>query len=172
MRFSRLGREIDFTDSDQRPAGFAYKNELQSFFGRVNYSYMDRYLLDATVRADVSSKFGENNKYGVLTSFAAGWRISEENLMADSSIFSNLKLRVDWGQTGNQEIPPKITKALFTSEVSSVTSYPLDNSENYPAGTTFTRFANPDIQWEVSTQTNIGLDSGLFEKKCRWSQPV
>ncbi|HDZ14899.1 MAG TPA: SusC/RagA family TonB-linked outer membrane protein, partial [Pricia sp.] len=152
-----LGQEIDLADDNERPSGYAFKNELQSFFGRVNYNYRDRYLIDATVRADGSSKFGENNKYGVFPSFAAAWRISEENFMGDSSIFSNLKLRAGWGQTGNQEIPPKITKALFTSEVSGGTSYPLDNSENYPAGTTFTRFANPDIQWEVSTQTNVGL---------------
>lgn len=158
-----LGQEIDLADDNERPSGYAFKNELQSFFGRVNYNYRDRYLIDATVRADGSSKFGENNKYGVFPSFAAAWRISEENFMGDSSIFSNLKLRAGWGQTGNQEIPPKITKALFTSEVSGGTSYPLDNSENYPAGTTFTRFANPDIQWEVSTQTNVGLDFGLFE---------
>lgn len=158
-----LGQDIDLADGNERPSGFAFKNELQSFFGRVNYSYMDRYLLDATVRADGSSKFGENNKYGVFPSFAAAWRISEEAFMQNSSVFSNLKLRAGWGRTGNQEIPPKITKALFTSEVSGGTSYPLDNSENYPAGTTFTRFANPDIQWEVSTQTNVGLDFGLFE---------
>lgn len=158
-----LGQDIDLADGDERPSGFAFKNELQSFFGRVNYSYRDKYLVDATVRADGSSKFGENNKYGVFPSFAAAWRISEEAFMQESSVFSNFKLRAGWGQTGNQEIPPKITKALFTSEVSGGTSYPLDNSGNYPAGTTFTRFANPDIQWEVSTQTNVGLDFGLFE---------
>jgi hypothetical protein len=80
-----------------------------------------------------------------------------------NSFFSNLKLRAGWGQTGNQEIPSKITQPLSTSTVSASTSYPLYLSGPYPAGTTFSRLANPDIQWEVSNQTDIGLDFGLFK---------
>jgi len=75
---------------------------------------------------------------------------------------SNLKLRASWGQTGNQEIPSKITQASYTTSITGTTSYPLDNTTNYVAGTTYTRLANPDIQWEVSTQRNVGLDFGLF----------
>lgn len=81
----------------------------------------------------------------------------------EKSVFSSLKLRAGWGQTGNQEIPSKITQALYTSSVSATTSYPLSGTGPYPAGTTFSRLANPDIQWEVSTQTNIGIDFGLFD---------
>lgn len=152
----------DLTLANNRPAGFAIDNELQSFFGRLNYQFNDRYLLTATVRADGSSKFGDNNKYGVFPSFSAGWRLSEEEFLK-SGPFTDLKVRAGWGQTGNQEIPSKITQALFTSSTSASTSYPLDNSTSYPAGTTYTRLANPDIQWEVSTQTDIGLDFGLFK---------
>ncbi|MGQ7871111.1 SusC/RagA family TonB-linked outer membrane protein [Sunxiuqinia sp. sy24] len=155
-----LGQDIDLVDN--HPQGWTLENELQSFFGRVNYTHKDRYMVTATVRADGSSKFGANNKYGVFPSFAAGWRISEEDFM-ESSRINNLKLRAGWGQTGNQEIPSKITQALYTTRISNQDSYPLDNSGDYPAGTTFVRLANPDIQWEVSTQTNIGLDFGLFE---------
>jgi TonB-dependent starch-binding outer membrane protein SusC len=154
-----LGQEL--TLANNKPTGYALKNELQSFFSRVNYQFKDKYLLTATVRADGSSKFGANNKYGIFPSFAAGWRISEEEFMKSSPV-SNLKLRAGWGQTGNQEIPSKITQALFTSSVSASTSYPLLNSGPFPAGTTYTRLANPDIQWEVSTQTNIGLDFGFL----------
>ena len=78
------------------------------------------------------------------------------------SALSNLKVRAGWGLTGNQEIPSKITQALYTSNVSATTSYPLDGSNNFPAGTTFTRLANPDIQWEVSKQVNAGVDFGLL----------
>lgn len=155
-----LGQELALATN--RPGGSAVENELQSLFARVNYQYKNRYLLTATVRADGSSKFGANNKYGVFPSFSAGWRLSEEAFM-QSGPFSDLKLRAGWGQTGNQEIPSKITQALFTSSTSAATSYPLDNSTNYPAGTTYTRLANPDIQWELSTQTDIGLDFGLFK---------
>ncbi|MEA5460645.1 TonB-dependent receptor [Arcicella sp. LKC2W] len=155
-----LGQEL--TLANNRPTGFATKNELQSFFSRVNYQYKNRYLLTATVRADGSSKFGANNKYGIFPSFSAGWRVSEEDFMKSSPI-SDLKLRAGWGKTGNQEIPSKITQALFTSVVSGSTSYPLTAGTTYPAGTTYTRLANPDIQWEVSTQTNIGLDFALLD---------
>ena len=147
-----------------RPAGWAQINELQSYYGRVNYSYKGKYLLTATLRADGSSKFGANNKYGTFPSFAAGWRISDEGFM-NGSFINNLKMRAGWGQTGNQEIPPKITQPLYTTNVSGTNSYPLDNSNVYPAGTTFVRLANPNIQWEVSTQTNIGLDFGVFDNK-------
>ncbi|RTY86253.1 SusC/RagA family TonB-linked outer membrane protein [Flavobacterium sp. RSP15] len=155
-----LGQELDLIDN--MPSGSAVKNELQSFFGRLNYSFQNRYLLTATFRRDGSSKFGSNNKYGNFPSFSAGWKISEEEFM-QASPFSNLKVRAGWGRTGNQEIPSKITQASSTTSVSGSTSYPLYPTGTYPGGTTFARFANPDIQWEVSTQTNVGLDFGFFK---------
>ncbi len=157
-----IGQEL--TLANNRPTGYALKNELQSFFGRVNYAYKNKYLATVNFRADGSSKFGTNNKYGFFPSFSLGWKISEEDFLQNGP-FSNLKLRAGWGQTGNQEIPSKITQALFTSVISGSTSYPLDNTNNFPAGTTYARLANPDIQWEVSTQTDIGLDFGLFKNK-------
>jgi iron complex outermembrane receptor protein len=155
-----LGQEL--TLAGNKPSGSAYINELQSYFGRVNYQYNDRYLLTATLRADGSSKFGRNNKYGYFPSFSAAWILSKESFL-ENSFFNNLKLRAGWGQTGNQEIPPKITQALFTSQVSGTTSYPLYPGTSYPAGTTYNRFANGDIQWEVSTQTDVGVDFELFK---------
>jgi TonB-linked SusC/RagA family outer membrane protein len=152
----------DLTLANNRPTGFAVVNELQSFFSRVNLQWKDKYLLTATVRADGSSKFGDNNKYGVFPSFSLGWRISEEPFM-ENGPFSDLKLRGGWGLTGNQEIPSKITQSLFTSTVSGTTSYPLSPDGPFPSGISYARLANPDIQWEVSNQTDIGLDFGLFE---------
>ncbi|GAB3558530.1 SusC/RagA family TonB-linked outer membrane protein [Spirosoma fluminis] len=152
----------DLTLANNRPGGYAIQNELQSFFGRVNYQFNDKYLLTATVRADGSSKFGSNNKYGVFPSISAGWRLSDEAFLK-SGPFTDLKLRAGWGQTGNQEIPAKITQALYTAQVSGTTSYPLDGSATFPAGISYTRLANPDIQWEVSSQTDVGLDFALFK---------
>lgn len=158
----------DQSSTQEQPttlSSFAVRNELQSFFGRVNYQFDGKYLLTATLRADGSSKFGENNKYGYFPSFALGWNISREAFMAQS-IFSNLKVRASWGQTGNQEIPAKITQLSFTESKSNNDTYPLDPNastlDDYPFGTIFTRLANPDIQWEVSSQTDIGIDFGLF----------
>jgi iron complex outermembrane receptor protein len=130
----------DLTLANNKPGGYALENELQSFFGRVNYSYMNKYLLTVNFRADGSSKFGENNKYGFFPSFSAGWRISEEDFMANS-FFSNLKLRAGWGITGNQEIPSKITQPLYTSSVSGTTSYPL-TYRPYRRRSTFSRLAS------------------------------
>jgi iron complex outermembrane receptor protein len=164
-----LGQEL--TLANNAPGGYALTNELQSFFGRINYQYKNKYLATVNFRTDGSSKFGGNNKYGTFPSFSLGWKISEEAFMKNS-IFSNLKLRPGWGQTGNQEIPSKITQALYTSNVSASNSYPLSATGAYPAGTIYTRLANPDIQWEVSTQTNIGLDFGLFKDRLTGSIDV
>ncbi|MCP9768394.1 TonB-dependent receptor [Lacihabitans sp. LS3-19] len=151
----------DLTLANNKPSGFATLNELQSFFSRVNYDFNSKYLATATVRVDGSSKFGANNKYGVFPSFSLGWRLSEEEFLKNTK-FDDLKIRAGWGLTGNQEIPSKITQALFTSSISSSTSYPLDAGSTYPAGTTYSRLANPNIQWEVSSQVDLGIDFGLF----------
>lgn len=166
----------DQSSSDEYPTSVsssAVKNELQSYFGRVNYSYNDKYLLTATFRADGSSKFGDNRKYGYFPSFALGWNISNENFMQDS-FFDNLKLRASWGgQTGNQEIPSKITQASYSEDRlisggQSLNTYPIDTDatsiDGYPPyGIVFTRLANPDLQWEVSTQLGVGLDFAMFD---------
>jgi iron complex outermembrane receptor protein len=151
----------------------AIKNELQSFFGRVNYVFANKYMFTGTLRADGSSKFGENNRYGYFPSFALGWNISNEDFMANS-FFNNLKLRASWGQTGNQEIPSKITKASYLEQrlltgAGSISSYPIDTDatslEGYPYGIIFTRLANPNLQWEVSTQVDVGIDFAFFNSR-------
>lgn len=145
----------------------ASRNELQSWFGRLNYGFQDKYLLTATLRADGSSKFGENNRYGVFPSVAAGWNISKENFLSNIDMVSNLKLRGSWGKTGNQEIPNKITKRSYksASDGSGQATYPMDESGTYPVGIYLVRAENPNIQWEVTTQTNVGVDFGFFNNR-------
>jgi iron complex outermembrane receptor protein len=148
----------------------AVRNELQSYFGRVNYAYANKYLVTATFRADGSSKFGSNNKYGYFPSVALGWNVTNEGFMANS-FFNNLKVRASYGVTGNQEIPSKITLASFSENrlatgAGSLNTYPTDPSattiDKYPYGITYTRLANPDLQWEVSSQLDFGVDFALF----------
>ena len=143
----------------------ALRNELQSFFSRLDYSYSGRYLLTATIRADGSSKFGNNNVYGYFPSVALGWNITEEGFFS-SAFIDNLKLRASWGQTGNEDVPAKQTKLSFNESKDNNDTYPLDDNattlDGYPYGTIYTRLPNEDLQWEVSTQTNIGLDFNLF----------
>ncbi|KUJ59943.1 SusC/RagA family TonB-linked outer membrane protein [Flavobacteriaceae bacterium CRH] len=147
----------------------AVENELQSFFGRLNYGFDNKYLLTATMRADGSSKFGKNNRYGYFPSVALGWNITKEDFLKESEMVNNLKLRASWGKTGVQEIPSKITKTSYTESNSGYDTYPLDPSTTdlagYPYGSIYTRLANPNIQWEVSTQANIGLDFSLFNNR-------
>ena len=121
--------------------------ELQSFFGRAILNYNDRYLLTATFRADGSSKFGANNKYGYFPSFALAWIISRENFFHVDWV-NALKLRAGWGETGNQEFPPGSAQAL----------YAFGNSGNIVQ----VNSPNPNLQWQTDRQWDIGLDFSLL----------
>jgi TonB-linked SusC/RagA family outer membrane protein len=166
-------RYQDQISSDVLPTtmdGSAYLNEQESFFGRVNYGYDDKYLLTATLRADGSSKFGANNKYGYFPSVAFGWNITNEDFMTNNENITNLKLRASWGQTGNQDgIPSKVSLASYKDSKSDNDTYPLNGTESsiddYPYGTVPVRTPNPSLKWEVSTQFNVGLDFALFDAK-------
>lgn len=144
-------------------SGFAQINELQSYFGRVNYAFDEKYLLTASLRADGSTRFGENNKYGYFPSFALGWNISNENFLKDSSVVNELKLRTSWGQTGNQEVQNKITQASYS--LSAQDGYYLYDDLGLVNGVSVGRTPNPDLKWEVVTQYNIGIDFSLWSDK-------
>jgi len=144
-------------------SGYAQENELQSYFGRLNYSFDNKYLLTASMRADGSTRFGENNKYGYFPSFALGWNINNESFLQDSAIINNLKLRASWGQTGNQEVENKLTKASYS--LSGADGYYLYDDLNLVNGISVKRTANPDLKWEVVTQYNVGLDFNLWNDK-------
>nr|WP_245766542.1 TonB-dependent receptor [Pustulibacterium marinum] len=144
-------------------SGYAQENELQSYFGRVNYNFDNKYLLTASLRADGSTRFGDNNKYGYFPSFAAGWNIDRESFLADVSEISQLKLRASWGQTGNQEVANKITQASYSQ--SQAGGYYLYNDYSLINGIVVNRTANPDLKWEVVTQFNVGTDFSLWDNK-------
>ncbi|WP_175633736.1 SusC/RagA family TonB-linked outer membrane protein [Pedobacter ghigonis] len=143
--------------------GFAQENELQSFFSRVNYAYDNKYLLTASVRADGSTRFGANNKYGYFPSFALGWNIAKESFLQNSILVNDLKMRVSWGQTGNQEVQNKITKASYA--LSAPDGYYLNSDLALVNGVSVTRTPNPDLKWEVVSQFNVGLDFELLKGK-------
>jgi iron complex outermembrane receptor protein len=143
--------------------GYAQENELQSYFGRLNYTFNEKYLLTASMRADGSTRFGDNNKYGYFPSFALGWNISKESFLENVTAVNNLKLRASWGQTGNQEIQNKLTKASYS--LSGPDGYYLYDDLNLVNGVSVTRTANPDLKWEVVTQYNLGLDFSLWHDK-------
>ena len=149
---------------------------LVSFFGKVNYTYADRYLASLTIRRDGSRRFGHNNQYGTFPSVSTGWRISEEKFMKDFNWLDNLKLRYSWGQTGNQEISNTARYTLYKAVVStglwgsgqSGTSYDIAGSNGGYAlnnGYVRTQIGNDDIKWETTTQHNIGVDFGLLHNE-------
>ncbi|PYF74013.1 SusC/RagA family TonB-linked outer membrane protein [Pedobacter nutrimenti] len=143
--------------------GFAQENELQSFFSRANYSYDNKYLFTASLRADGSTRFGANNKYGYFPSFALGWNMAQENFLKKIPVLEELKLRASWGQTGNQEVENKITKASYA--LAPADGYYLNDDLNLVNGVSVTRTPNPNLKWEVVTQYNVGLDFSFWKGK-------
>lgn len=134
----------------------ASKNEMGSFFGRLNYSYMERYLLTATLRADGASNFAKNNRWGYFPSIALGWRFTEEEFLKPlKSVVSNGKLRLSFGQTGNSNIGNK-----------AISYYKTGNNNEFggveSVGVYLSQLGNPDLKWETTTEWNIGLDLGFF----------
>lgn len=134
------------------------EKEIQSQFGRLNFDYDDKYLITATVRRDGASNFAENHKYAIFPSGALGWKVSNENFLKDNPTISNLKLRASYGVTGNPSINP------YQSLASSASIYASSNGETVQAVTP-NQPANPDLKWESSYQTNLGVDLGLFSNK-------
>lgn len=128
---------------------------------RTNYSYQNRYLLTVSMRADGSSRFGEENQYGYFPSFGAGWRISEESFMEDVDLISNLKLRGSWGKIGNDKISFYPSVASVTTNQNAVFGAP--GSEGLQFGATLGELANPQVKWEETEQWDIGLNIGLLE---------
>lgn len=133
------------------------RNTIDSYFGRIDYGFKDRYLLTLTGRYDGSSRFGTNNKYSFFPSVAAAWRVSNENFLEDSRAFTNLKLRASYGETGNDAIgnyariaSPGVQNVIF------------DN--NRVNGTSQGSIGNDNLRWETTEEFNIGLDLGLFNR--------
>jgi TonB-linked SusC/RagA family outer membrane protein len=153
------------TNDDEDVWAYALKNEMQSFFGRINYNLMEKYLFTATIRRDGSSKFSENNKYGDFPSFAFAWRLSQEDFIRNLNVFDNLKLRVGWGKTGNQEIGSK--HSLFALSATTDSRAYLNGGGNNPItyGIVLTKTPSPDIAWETTVSTNFGIDFGFFRGK-------
>jgi len=155
--FNNLAGASNFTE---RPFSFAEENKLISFLGRANYSIANgKYLLSAAVRREGSSRFGKDNKWGTFPAVSAGWRLSDESFMQDVASVSDLKLRLSYGITGNQDIG---------NYKSLVTLAPGANAViggEQVTGVSPDQLANPDLQWEETSQLNLGLDFGLYSNR-------
>jgi len=131
---------------------------LNSYLGRINYAFVDKYLLTLSYRADGSSVFGENNKWGYFPSGSIAWKLGNESFIKDLNIFSDLKLRASYGVVGNEAI-----RAYQTiSAINSGANYPYNGNDNTDLGFIIANPANPNLKWESTTQKNIGLDFSIF----------
>ena len=149
-------RKLDAGAVYLRPESYFSESITQSQFGRVNFDYADKYLITATVRRDGSSNFAVNEKYAFFPSFALAWRVSNESFLSGNETISNMKLRASYGLTGNQAISPYASLSRLEALYSSVDGRSVN-------AVTPQQPANPDLKWETSIQTNIGLDVGLLD---------
>ncbi|MDR2473434.1 MAG: SusC/RagA family TonB-linked outer membrane protein, partial [Tannerella sp.] len=140
-------------------AGNSTKSAILSYFGRLNYNFDEKYLIEANFRYDGSSRFARGHRWGLFPSFSLGWRMDRESFLSDIECVSGLKPRLSWGKIGNQEI-------TLWSYVNSITL-----NQNYSFGTTeaigaaATAASDPDLSWETTTMTNFGIDFAFFKNK-------
>jgi len=133
--------------------------KLAAFFGRVNYSYLDRYILTATARYEGSSKFAPKNRWGFFPGLSAGWRVSQEPFLRDVTLINDLKLRAGYGETGNEGFDAKVASRMYSADTWFL-----------QGGNWFRTYGvmhnqNPDIKWEVKKEYNLGLDFSILENK-------
>ncbi|MFC4094910.1 SusC/RagA family TonB-linked outer membrane protein [Euzebyella saccharophila] len=163
--------------------GISTQYSLSSQFGKLNYSFADKYLASVTIRRDGSSRFGANNRYGIFPAATLGWRISQEEFLKDSEILSNLKLRAGYGEVGNQEIgntarfglyesrygqnQAQLTGGFFEIYYNVGTAYDINgnNTGTLPSGFVSTQAPNPDLKWETTKEWNYGIDFGILNNK-------
>lgn len=168
-RYGMLGE--DFSIMSLGIDGIAYANKTYtnshsltnettaSSLLRLNYNYLDRYLVTLTGRVDGSSKFQKGNRYSFFPSVALAWRVNQENFLKDSKWLSNLKLRLGWGMTGNQSISAYATQNTYGN-----VEYATGSGQN-TVGLHPSKIANPDLKWEATTQVNAGIDFGIFKNR-------
>lgn len=152
--------EIDAATTNRSNEGNSWRSVLTSILGRVFYSYQNKYLFTATIRRDGSSEFGKNNRYGYFPSFSLGWNVAEEKFMENVHWLDQLKLRGGYGVLGNQEID----NYQYSSTITTGINYP-DGNGGLLQGAFPKNFANPDIKWEETAMTNVGIDFMAFNNR-------
>lgn len=152
--------------SGQSIGSYKSKTSLRSYVGRFSYIFSDKYLLTATYRADGTSKFQGDNKWGYFPSVSAAWRVSEESFLKDNDAITNLKIRASWGVTGNQGVDPYATVSRIGT---TYTTFGLGQSF---AGSTISGVDNPNLKWETTAQTNFGVDMSFANNRVSLSADI
>ena len=151
-------------EGQQTNSGSGSRWSLFSYFARADYSFNNKYLFSASLRRDGSSRFSSNNRYAIFPAGSLGWRISEESFFKNVTFINDLKFRVSWGQSGNQEIGNYASYTNFATR-SNNTNYDITGSNNSVAtGFALDQLGNAYVKWETTTQTNVGIDAKLFKR--------
>lgn len=165
-----LFANMTFGRTDRLETAELTNSNRLSFFGRANYQWRDKYLVTLTMRSDASSRFAKDNRVGVFPAVAVGWKLSEEAFLSDVDFINELKLRVSYGQTGNDRIDPTATQFLFVGSTNRGPGFGnVDNAYYTPTGSTL---YNPNVKWETTINRNAGLDFTLFRGKLSGSFDV
>lgn len=147
------------TNGTQTVTNTGDKWTRNSYLGRLNYSYDSRYLLTATIRADGTSRFSQDNRWGYFPSFGVGWNLAQENFMSGQKIFDDLKLRGSWGRVGNDNIPTSLYYSIATTNV----PYYFDGSRYL--GITFDNINDKNLKWEITNELDFGIDFTTLGKR-------
>ncbi|WP_276893555.1 TonB-dependent receptor [Hallella bergensis] len=157
--------QLDAGEGTQTNGGGQSEWALFSLFGKVDYNFMDRYLLSATLRRDQTSRLHKDNNSGIFPAFSAAWRVSEENFFPRNEVVNDLKLRLAWGQNGNSAISNNYASYTTYAYDQGNGAYDLNGTNNLTmAGLKAAATGNKDLKWETTTQTNIGFDASLFDQ--------
>ena len=161
-------RYLNNGDGKQLNNGSGHLVRMRSFFGKLNYAYDDRYLFSATLRNDASSRF--LGRSATLPGVTAGWRISNENFMENVKLFDDLKLRASWGKNGNDQLDDYAAYSrYYTDFISGGYDIYGINQGNIPAGVLKEFTGNPNIEWEITTQSNVGLDAVMLKQRLQFT---
>jgi len=162
--FAQISEFDKATNAVQVSSNVDFPNRMSSYFGRANYSLLDRYLLTLTIRADGSSTFGPNNKWGYFPAAAFAWRVSDEPFMKNINWLSNLKLRASYGEAGNDRINPSLFNQNWGAVTDQRNQYAINHIRQGGYQVNDTQ-ANPDLKWETTITRNIGTDFGLLNNR-------
>ncbi len=155
--------ELNAGSTSPQVSGTSAQTKLISYFGRLNYNFSEKYLFEANARYDGTSRFAKGNRWGFFPSFSAGWRLSEEDFLKDSRSLSNLKIRASYGKLGNQSIALGNQSVALFSYVDAISlgqNYSFNG--NIVSGAAITQVSDPNITWETTTMSDIGLDASFF----------
>ena len=159
--------QVDAGTSGIQGEGNMVGYRMFSYFGRINYALFQKYLFEVNFRADASSRFKAENRWGYFPGFSAGWRLSEENFIKDLGIFSNLKFRGSWGQLGNQTTQTGSTISYwpYLEEIAQNFTLSYSYGGTLQPGAAVTAMVDPNITWETTTTTTVGIDIGLMNNR-------